>query len=755
MAYDFNQLTDKEFEELSIDLISVILQRKIERFKSGTDGGVDGRFFIDDKKEVVLQAKHYLHSGYKKLIYTLQKSELKKVEKLRPHRYIVITSLPLSRLNKEEIKKIFHPYIKSSSDIFGQEDLNDILKNNPQIEESYFKLWISSITVFNRILNKAIKERSGFELEQIKKKTKLYVQTDCHINALKKLEKNNVIIISGEPGIGKTTLAENLCLHFASKNFDLYTIEESLTEAENVYDRETKQIFYFDDFLGSNYFEAIENKRDSHVVNFINRIKNDSNKIFILTSRTNILNSGLLHSDIFFNSKLNNNEYLLSISDISKLDKAKILYNHIWFSKLDEEILDELYKNKRYRDIISHRNFNPRVIEFITDSERAAFTSLNYWDYVWDTLEHPSDIWNNCFKVQSNEYVRNLVILTVFNGGRIKESELRDSSDHLIKIEKIKNPSHTEKDFGSASQLASKSFLNRLKTDNETFYSLFNASITDYILSEYYDNKPKLINVFLSLSTVKSLENLHSLLSQQIITIDVFKSVHENLISEQHLDEKNDDYILQLMYSFKDDKKRKATILKYVNKILSDLNPSTNIYKLLHLVYIYKSHFKSLTAEYFQGIIDHYSLDQDELKIILDLIVYLKIEDQGLLNNLKKEIEFCFDYTLEEIYSDIDCNEYVNTYYDEYNNVETDYDIDGLHDKIIERLEEELFNFNNKALDLMGLSIEDFNHMIDAEKVLDEYFNLKEPYIPDFGPYHHHSDPPVKIDPIDDLFEKT
>jgi len=126
------------------------------------------------------------------------------------------------------------------------------------------------------------------------------------------LNEKHVLIISGEPGIGKTTLAENLCLFFASKDYEFIDIEESLSEAESVYVRGKKQIYYFDDFLGSNYFEAIENKKDSHIIKFIERIKNDKNKRFILTSRTNILNAGVLYGSVFANHKIQKNEFVLT-----------------------------------------------------------------------------------------------------------------------------------------------------------------------------------------------------------------------------------------------------------------------------------------------------------------------------------------------------------------------------------------------------------------------------------------------------------
>ena len=53
-----------------------------------------------------------------------------------------------------------------------------------------------------------------------------------------------------------------------------------------------KQIFYFDDFLGSNFLSIFQSKEDSHIINFMRRVARDKNKRFILTTRTNILSQG-------------------------------------------------------------------------------------------------------------------------------------------------------------------------------------------------------------------------------------------------------------------------------------------------------------------------------------------------------------------------------------------------------------------------------------------------------------------------------
>jgi DNA polymerase III delta prime subunit len=521
MSYDFSQLNDKEFEALSADLLSVVHGVQVERFKPGRDQGVDGRFFTPENTEVIVQCKHYLKSGYPSLFRKLKTEEVDKVKRLKPAKYVLITSLQLSRVNKKEIRKIFSPYIVRDDDVYGQDDLNSILSDNPKIEEKFFKLWISSTPVLQRILHNAIKGRSEFEIERIQRESRLYVQTENHSKARDSLRTNGVLIISGEPGIGKTTLARNLCLSYVSEGFEFLDIEESLSEAEGVYQKGKRQIFLFDDFLGSNYFEAVQNKKDSHIVNFMDRVRNDKTKRFILTSRTNILNAGVLYSPIFANRNLRSSEYMLTIGSLEEFDRALILYNHIWFSSLPESFIDEIYAGKRYRQIIRHDNFNPRLIDFILDANRVPVEEpTSYWRYISKTLQNPRDIWGDCFKVQNNEYVRTLVRLVVYNGGQISEPELRSSFNRYLDNADIKSGSHVEHDFSTVARLATRSFLNRSIADQGANYTLFNPSIADFVLSEYRADDRVVPAIFQALGTVKSLEQLAALGKQSDVRED-------------------------------------------------------------------------------------------------------------------------------------------------------------------------------------------------------------------------------------------
>ncbi len=207
--YDFQTLSPKDFEELTRDLLQKELNITFESFKNGKDQGIDLRYARNLKDEIIIQCKHYKNSTFSDLIKSL-KGEVNKIQKINPSRYIVVTSLALSPQNKEKILSTCSPYITSTSDILGLDDLNNLIQKNKDVENNHFKLWMTSTNVLERILHSDIVNESTFKLEEIKEKIKRFVPNPSLNKAKEILNAENCVVISGAPGVGKTTLAEML-----------------------------------------------------------------------------------------------------------------------------------------------------------------------------------------------------------------------------------------------------------------------------------------------------------------------------------------------------------------------------------------------------------------------------------------------------------------------------------------------------------------------------------------------------------------
>jgi len=501
--YSFTTLSPKEFESLSRDLLQAELGIRLETFTSGRDDGIDGRWSNGLIETLIIQCKHYAGSGYRKLLRALS-TEAKKAKSQKKLRYILTTSVGLTPANKDEILQILHPYCHATSDIYGRDDLNNLLSLHPQIEQQNFKLWLTSEAVLSRMLNSAILNDTAFTLEKAQKRVQRYVQNNSYQRAIKVLEQSRFCIIAGIPGIGKTTLAEVLLTHYVDKlDYNAFRIREDISEIKSIRKHDQKQIFYYDDFLGTTTLDSLRKNEDKRIVDFIEDVYNNKNWRLIVTTREYILRSAEFQYESLSQFPFDINTCIISLDDYTDSVRAEILYNHLYFSDIPTEYQLSILHDNNYKKILRHKNYNPRIIEYMTSFIRLGRTSSDtYFDMFLSNLDNPKDIWKHAFERQISLASRNLLLVLVSMPERIFLEHLKSAflSFHSYRRQ-LHNFDTNESNFSDALKLLNGNFIkiDRAKSfdrKEKTIISFHNPSVRDFLqahLAEHEDDVYDLI----------------------------------------------------------------------------------------------------------------------------------------------------------------------------------------------------------------------------------------------------------------------
>jgi hypothetical protein len=483
--YTFASLSPHEFEHLSRDILQRELNVVFESFTPGRDGGRDARWISQDGGTTIVQCKHYARTGYAGLLSALKK-EAQRIGGLAPQRYLITTSVGLTPDNKDEIFELFTPFCQSPGDIFGQSDLNNRLGLYPEIEQRHFKLWLTSEAVLTRVLRASIFQTSASTLERARRKVERYVQNASFSRALALLENRRVCVVAGIPGIGKTTLAEIILAHYVDRhNYTAFTIVSDLHEIDSVRRHGAHQIFYYDDFLGKTGLAQLGKNEDRRLVDFMQEVSETPSWRFILTTREYILSQAKERHESLAYAPLDSATCVIRLQDYTAPIRAQILYNHLYFSNLPQELRESVLSDKQYRRIYQHRNYNPRIVEAMTSTNvLPSQTPDTYVAEFLANLDNPQRIWSHAFDNQLANEARNLILVfgTLARTVLVEDLEKAFWSLHKYRQEAF-GYVVTENDFSHALKAVDGSFLQTDHEYGELVVNYHNPSIQDFLES--------------------------------------------------------------------------------------------------------------------------------------------------------------------------------------------------------------------------------------------------------------------------------
>ncbi|QND63668.1 hypothetical protein HB777_06985 [Mesorhizobium loti] len=433
MPYDFQQLSPHDLETLVRDLLQAEWGVLLESFKTGRDGGVDLRY-ARGPHNLVVQVKHYVKTGVTGLIRDLR-LEVAKVTALKPTRYILATSVPLSPANKRAIAEVFDGAL-AVPDVLGREDLNNLLSRRPNIEHKHYKLWLASRAVLDRVMHSDVLTQTEFQVEKIHATIRRNVRSDAYPKALEILDRDRVAIISGAPGVGKTTLANMLLYAHLERDWEPVVIRRDIAEGQRLFQRGKSQIFYFDDFMGATFLgdraSTLLGNEDRAISDFIDAIRASPNARLVLTTREHIFGQAVAVSERLRQAGLDSHKIVLRISDYSFGQKAQILYNHLYFSDLSDPYKDVLLESDFYLEVVRHAKFNPRLIEWLSSFSRIqSVPPSGYRDFIRNLLRDPSEVWLHAYEQQLSDAGRSLLLALYSLGGKAEGSLLQPAFKKL------------------------------------------------------------------------------------------------------------------------------------------------------------------------------------------------------------------------------------------------------------------------------------------------------------------------------------
>lgn len=408
--YDFTTLSPQDFEHFVRDLLNAEHGWRLKAFASGPDGGVDLRCG-SGKDKIVVQCKHYARSTPAQLKKSLV-ADKPKMAKEKPGRYLIATSRELSRTQHDTVAAAISPPLATPDDLLHQSDLNAVLGRRPEVERKHFKLWLASTEVLAAIVHSGIWARSEALLEDVQSRVRLYVSHDGYQRAEAILKKRRVVVIAGSPGVGKSMLAEMLLLTHWKEGWQVVQVGADIEEAWEAWTPDGRQVFLYDDFLGqTNAGERLAKNEDERIARFAHIVSLRTDKRFVLTTRTQVLKQASETREPLRRAGFDIRTCVVSLADYDRLSRARIVFNHLYFSGLPRTVVREYAAGGAFWTAIDHRNFSPRIVEQVV--RRPHTTASGLAAELKQALDRPVELWGPSFEHGLSDLARGLLFTLV------------------------------------------------------------------------------------------------------------------------------------------------------------------------------------------------------------------------------------------------------------------------------------------------------------------------------------------------------
>ena len=221
------------------------------------------------------------------------------------------------------------------------------------------------------------------------------------------------------------------------------------------------------------------------------------NKLLIMNSRVTIFHEARERSCDFryFMDDENIKIRKLEMNGLDEEEKGWIFYNHLYFSGIPEEYYQNISKDRRYRAIVRHPNYTPRLVEFVTKKKNYKQVAPDcYATFIMDCLRNPTELWKDEFTRKLGAEDRAL-LLTLYSLTDTSVEEPVLVRAFLKRLSGLEGMDTTRNLYEEALRRLTDSMVQLMEQNGRKRISVCNPSINDFLKNYIRENPMEQANM--------------------------------------------------------------------------------------------------------------------------------------------------------------------------------------------------------------------------------------------------------------------
>lgn len=366
-----------------------------------------------------------------------------------------------------------------------------ILVKKRKLEDSDYAVTLSDLEALSRMANED--PDLYCLLDSAAKYYELFVETDIYRETYKKVLNSSCVMLTGNPGTGKTTTSEMIALKMVGTGeYRIRYLKNKNSKIEELYNQvkanpDVKEFILIDDCLGQAFFD-LSSDEENCLHKLVAYVGHNINKKLLLNSRIKVMEDSKTHKlyeSVF--QEMTEKGRVVRFGEYKRSEKAKILRRHI-FVRTDEEHYKDISNVIRCVKIVEHPSFNPRIIDYIT--RKTTLTKIvkdgDYYKQIIDSLNNPKDLWKYVYTKDTPSCSKTLLkALFTLTNSVVETEKCKKVFEKFLSLDNFKGSYSEEWDRAFAG-LNESMVKMQASSPSESFISFIDHSFYDYLNNSIY-----------------------------------------------------------------------------------------------------------------------------------------------------------------------------------------------------------------------------------------------------------------------------